>query len=123
MDEGPGRFGLTSMAAIQESDEKAAFLFVGDFNAHHKEWLDSVSPTNCHGLRAFDFASEAGCEQLVYRPTHRSGKCLDLVFSDTPGVVACNVGIPIESSDHCYVSATIRAEQAVPDVSFTVKSA
>ena len=55
------------------------------------------------------------------RPTHRSGNCLDLLFSDTPGVVACNVGAPIGSSDHCYVSATIRTEQAVPDVSFSRK--
>ena len=112
---------FTSMAAIQESDRKAAFLFVGDFNAHHREWLGSISPTNCHGLRAFDFSCQAGCEQLVCRPTHRSGNCLDLVFTDTPGVVACNVGIPIGSSDHCYVSATIRTEQAVPDVSFSRK--
>ena len=112
---------LTSMAAIQESDRKAAFLFIGDFNAHHREWLGSVSPTNCHGLKAFDFSCQAGCEQLVCRPTHRSGNCLDLVFTDTPGVVACNVGIPVGSSDHCYVSATIRTEQAVPDVSFSRK--
>ena len=112
---------LTSMAAIQESDRKAAFLFIGDFNAHHREWLGSVSPTNCHGLNAFDFSCQAGCEQLVCRPTHRSGNCLDLVFTDTPGVVACNVGIPVGSSDHCYVSATIRTEQAVPDVSFSQK--
>ena len=80
-----------------------------------------MSPTNCPGLRAFDFAYEAGCEQLVCRPTHRSGNCLDPVFSDTPGTAACNVGIPIGSSDNCYVSATIRTEQAAPDVSFSRK--
>ena len=60
---------------------------IKDFNAHHREWLSSVSPANCHSLRVFEFASEAGCEQLVCRPTHRSG------------VVDCNVGIRIESSD------------------------
>ena len=112
---------LTSMAAIQESDRKAAFVFVGDFNAHHREWLSSVSPTNCHGLKAFDFSSEAGCEQLVQKPTHRSGNCLDLVFTDVPGVVGCNVGTPIGTSDHSYVSVTIRTEQTVPDVSFSRK--
>ena len=112
---------LTSMAAIQESDRKAAFVFVGDFNAHHRDWLSSVSPTNCHGLKAFDFSSEAGCEQLVHKPTHRSGNCLDLVFTDVPGVVGCNVGTPIGTSDHSYVSITIRTEQTVPDVSFSRK--
>ena len=112
---------LTSMAAIQNSDRKAAFVFVGDFNAHHREWLSSVSPTNCHGLKAFDFSSEAGCEQLIHKPTHRSGNCLDLVFTDVPGVVACNVGTPIGTSDHSYVSLAIKTEQAVPDVSFSRK--
>ena len=28
---------LVSMAAIQENDIKASFVFIGDFNAHHKE--------------------------------------------------------------------------------------
>ena len=44
-----------------------------------------------------------------------------LVFTDPPGVVACNVGILIGSSDHCYVFATVRTEQAVPDVTFSRK--
>ena len=48
---------LVSMAAIQENDGKASFVFIGDFNAHHKEWLNSVSNTDCHSLRALDFSS------------------------------------------------------------------
>ena len=51
------------------------------------------------------------------RPAHKSSNCLDLVFTDTPGVVACSVGIPIGSTDHCYVFATNRTEQYMPDVS------
>ena len=47
-----------SMSYIQENDRKAAFLFVGDFNAHHREWLNSISPTDRHGLSALDFATE-----------------------------------------------------------------
>ena len=43
---------------------------------------------------------------------------MDLIFTDTPGVVAGNVDSPIGSSDHCYVSATIKTEKAVPDISF-----
>ena len=54
----------------------------------------------------------------MHEPTHRSGNCLDLVFTDAPGLVACNVGIPIGTSDHSYVSVTIRIELAMPDVSF-----
>ena len=107
---------LNSMASIQENDRKAAFLFVGDFNAHHRKWLNSVSPTDCHGLRAIDFSTESGCDLLIQRPTHRSGNAIDLIFTDVPGVVTSNVGIPIGTSDHSFVSAVIRTEQVVPEV-------
>ena len=59
---------LITMATIQESDIKASFVFVGDFNAHHREWLNSVSPTDGHGLRALDFSFESGCEQIIHKP-------------------------------------------------------
>ena len=54
-------------------------------------------------------------------PTHRSGTCLEPVFTSTPSVVACNIGIPIETSDPCYVFTTIRIEHAVPAVSSSSK--
>ena len=112
---------LASMAAIQENDRKASFVFIGDFNAHHKEWLNSISQTDCHGLRALDFSSESGCDQIIHSPTHRSGNCLDLIFTDTPGAVAGNVGSPVGTSVHSYVSAIIKTEHAVPDISFSRK--
>ena len=46
---------------------------------------------------------------------------MDLIFTDTPGVIAGNVGSPIGTSDHCYVSAIIKIEHAVPDISFSHK--
>ena len=33
---------LTSMAAAQAEDVRASFLFVGDLNGHHQEWLGST---------------------------------------------------------------------------------
>ena len=30
---------LASMAAVQAEDVRAPFLFVGDLNGHHQEWL------------------------------------------------------------------------------------
>ena len=83
---------LVSMAAIQGSERKAFFVFIGDFNNHHREWLNTISQTDCHGLRALDFSSESGSEKTIHSPTHRSGNCLDLIFTDTPGFVAGNVG-------------------------------
>ena len=61
---------LTSMAAVQAEDARASFLFVGDLNGHHQEWLGSAT-TNSHGVAAFDFATVSGCDQLVVaRPMH-----------------------------------------------------
>ena len=56
---------LSSMAQIQSIDSKSSFIFAGDLNAHHREWLCYVSPTNNHGHAAFDFASLSGCEQAI----------------------------------------------------------
>ena len=42
---------LTATAKVQSVDIKASFLFVGDANAHDKEWLRSSMPT-VHGRAA-----------------------------------------------------------------------
>ncbi|XP_068207436.1 G-protein coupled receptor GRL101-like [Palaemon carinicauda] len=67
---------LTIMAKIQDDDRKASLVFVGDFNAHHREWLNSVSPTDRLGLAALDFASESGSLELwltrVYASTEKN---------------------------------------------------
>ena len=62
-------------------------FFVDDLNAHHQEWLKSVSLTDCHGIAAFDFANLSGCTQLIKEPTHRLGNCQDLLLTDVTGVV------------------------------------
>ena len=54
---------LTAMAAVQAADVCASFLFVGDLNGHHQEWLGSTT-TNRHGIAALDFATVSGCNQL-----------------------------------------------------------
>ena len=50
---------LKSMAAMQAEDVRASFLFVGDLNGHHQEWLGSTT-TNRHGVAAFDIAIVSG---------------------------------------------------------------
>ena len=59
---------LTSMAVVQAENVRASFLFVGDLNGHHQEWLSSTT-TNRHGVAAIDFANGSGCDQLVVGPT------------------------------------------------------
>ena len=92
---------------------RASFLFVGDFNGHHKEWLGSTT-TNRHGVVAFDFATVSGCDQLVVGPTHASGGTLDLLMTDVPDLVWVSVVAPIGNSDHPSLSAVISMAQAVP---------
>ena len=52
------------MATVQAEDVRASFLFVGDLNGHHQEWLGSTI-ANRHGVAAFDFATVSGCDQLL----------------------------------------------------------
>ena len=67
------------MAAVKAEDVRAFFLFVGDLNGHHREWLRSTT-TNCHGVAAFDFATVSGCGQLVIGPALARGETLDLLM-------------------------------------------
>ena len=69
---------LTPMAAMQAENVRASFLFVGDLNGHHQEWLGSTT-TNRHSVAAFNLATVSGCGQLVVGPTHARGSTLDLL--------------------------------------------
>ena len=44
------------MEALQAADVHDLFLFVGDLNGHHQEWL-GFATTNRHGVVALDFAT------------------------------------------------------------------
>ena len=79
------------MARVQ-SVHKAVFVFVGDENAHHSEWLESVSPIDRHRRDALDFCNLSVCEQLVLCPTHIAGSRLDLVMTDVPDIEDVFVG-------------------------------
>ena len=59
---------LTSMAAVQAEDMRASFLFVGNLNGRHQEWLGSTT-TNRHDVAAFDFATVSGCDQSTHLPS------------------------------------------------------
>ena len=95
---------LASMAAVQAEDVHASFLFVGDLNGHHQEWLGSMT-MNRHGVAAFDFATVSGCDQLVDGPTHARGGTLDLLMTDVPDLVRVAVVATIGNSDHSSLLA------------------
>ena len=106
---------LTSMTAVQAEDMHASFLFVGDLNAHHHEWLDSKT-TNRHDVAAFDFVTVSGCDQLVVGLMHAHGGTLDLLMTDVPDLVWVAVVAHIGNSDHASLSAVILMAQAVPNL-------
>ena len=94
------------MAAVQAEDVRASFLFVGDLNGHHREWLGSTT-TNRHGVAAFDFTTVSACDQLVVFPTHARGGTLDLLMTNVPDLVWVSVVAPIGNSDHSSLAAVI----------------
>ena len=106
---------LTSSAAVQTEDVRTLFLFVGDLNGNHQEWLGSAT-TNRHGVAAFDFAMVSGCDQLVVGPTLARGGTLDLLMTDVPDLVRVSVVAPIGNSDHSSLSAVISMARAVPNL-------
>ena len=106
---------LASMAAMQAEDVRASFLFLGNLNGHHQEWLGSTT-TNHHGVAAFDFATVSGCDQLVVGPTHARGGTLDLLMTDVPDLVRVAVVAQIGNSDHSSLLAVISMAQAVPNL-------
>ena len=106
---------LASMAAVQAEDVRASFLFVGDLNGHHQEWLGSTT-TNRHGVAAFDFATVSCFDQLVISPTHARGGTLDLLMTDVHDLVRVAVVAPIGNSNHSSLSAVSSMAQAVPNL-------
>ena len=106
---------LASMAAVQTEDILTSFLFVGDLNGHHQEWLGSTT-TNRYGVVAFDFATVSGCHQLIVSPTYERGGTLDLLMTDVPDVVRVAVVAPIGNLDHSSLSAVFSMAQAVPNL-------
>ena len=77
---------VTAMAAVQAADARASFLFVGDLNGHHQEWL-GLTTTNRHGVAALDFPTVSGSDQLVIGPTHSRGGTFDLLMTDVPDLL------------------------------------
>ena len=72
-------------------------------NAHHSEWLESVSPTDQQRRDALDFCNLSGCEQLVCCSTHIAGNRFDLVMMDVPDIVDMFIGTPLGTSNHGFV--------------------
>ncbi|CAH2085578.1 unnamed protein product [Euphydryas editha] len=83
-------------------------VILGDFNAHHTEWLGSC--TTDHAERSvYDFASAYDLIQLVVSPTRipdaedHMPSLLDLLLTSYPDSYEVSVDAPLGSSDNCLL--------------------
>ena len=97
---------LTSTADMQAEDVRASFLFVGDINSHHQEWL-GFTTKNRHDVAAFEFMTVSGCDQLVASPTYARGGTLDILLTHVPDLVYFAFVAPTGNTDHPSLSVVI----------------
>ena len=89
----------------------AEVLYIGDFNVHHTDWLQSTH-TDVWGIEVFHFSISNELEQIIKHPTRvpdrhdHTANTLDLFFTSNPQNYTYTVSSPLGSSDHCTVSVT-----------------
>ena len=87
----------------------AEVLYIGDFNVHHTDWLQSIH-TDIGGIEAFHFSISNELEQIIKHPTRvpdrhdHAANTLGLFFTSNPQNYTYTVSSPLGSSDHCTVS-------------------
>lgn len=93
---------------VLEQYPSTELVILGDFNAHHAEWLSSRS-TDYAGRCAHEFALAYGYSQLVDSPTRipdiedHTSSILDLLLTQRPDGYSISVDAPLGSSDHCLI--------------------
>ncbi|CAG4935338.1 unnamed protein product [Colias eurytheme] len=91
---------------LLQKNPSAEIVVLGDFNAHHAEWLKSRT-TDYAGRSFHDFILSYGLTQLVSAPTRipdvedHAPSLLDLFLSSHPDNYQILVEAPLGSSDHC----------------------
>lgn len=91
----------------------AELVILGDFNAHHKEWLSSRI-TDHAGRVVLDFALANNLTQLITEPTRipqdpgDHASTLDLLLTPSPNDYVVSVEAPLGTSDHCLIRSRVR---------------
>ena len=86
-------------------------LYIGDFNKHHTDWLQSTQ-TDVEGFETFHFSISNQLKQTIQHSTcvsdhhEHAANTLDLFFTSNPQNYAYTVSSPLGSSDHRSVSVT-----------------
>ncbi|KAJ0180875.1 hypothetical protein K1T71_002960 [Dendrolimus kikuchii] len=98
--------------SLLQQHPSAEVLVLGDFNAHHKEWLGSRT-TDHAGKCAANLALAYGLTQMVSNPTRipdietHTPSLLDLLLTTHPEGYQVSVEAPLGSSDHCLVRCVV----------------
>ena len=101
----------SKVESIFSSSSSAEVIILGDFNVHHRVWLNSRR-TDASGERAFKFCLDNSLTQLVRCPTRvpdRLGdeaNILDLFLTTNPFLYTVDVSAALGSSDHLLVSVS-----------------
>ena len=93
---------------------------MGDFNAHHNEWLWSAVDTDFAGVTTQELCESFGLHQYVNFPT-RGPNTLDLIMSTFIGsaVALPNLG----TSDHVSIHVSIKFQsQVIEDLPATPRA-
>lgn len=99
----------------------AKLVILGDFNAHHQEWLFPYQLTDHAGRETRKLAITLNLTQLVQGATRipdiegHTANCLDLLLTNDPDRFSVSITSPMGSSDHCLVKAV--AIYSPPDIS------
>ena len=97
--------------SLLTSHSCAEVLYIGDFNIHHTDWLQSTH-TDVGGIEAFHFSISNELKQIIKHPIRvpdrhdHAANTLDLFVTSNPQNYTYTVSSPLGSSDHCTVSVT-----------------
>ncbi|KAJ0171262.1 hypothetical protein K1T71_012812 [Dendrolimus kikuchii] len=97
--------------AGQQKYPAAQLVLLGDFNAHHQDWLYPHQFTDHAGRETRKLALALNLTQLVQGATRvpdvadQTANCLDLLLTTDPDRYSVSISSPLGSSDHCLVKA------------------
>ena len=80
------------------------FVF-GDFNIHHKDWLTYSGGTDGSGKLCYNLQSPYSDGHLSY--SDHTPDLLDLFLSSDASICSTTTFLPLENSDHVFVSVSI----------------
>ena len=97
------------LKVITKRKDITKHILIGDFNLHGTTWPLGVTSSGLEN-KFLEMFSDLNFTQLINKPTHESGKTLDLLLTDSPQLIsAIHVQEQYEicSSDHFGISFNI----------------